>query len=97
MSNRTIAQNYLSVSGVLKPIYAIKNHNVNIRELTTESKLRINKFRVVYKLGNRDAEIVSMYLEATDDYRTLIFSNPTDSTRTIGIPIMNVISCERIN
>lgn len=97
MSNRTIAQNYLSISGVLKPIYAIKNHNVNIRELTTESKLRINNFKVVYKLGNRDAEITSMYLEATDDYRTLIFLNPTDSSRTIGIPIMNIISCERIN
>jgi hypothetical protein len=97
MSNRPISYTYLTISGVSKPIYAIKDYKVNLRELQTESKLRINKFRVTYKLGSLEEQIVTRYMQATDDYRTLIFSNPTDSTRSIGIPIMNIISCERIN
>ena len=97
MSNRTILYTYLTISGATKPIYVIKDYKVNLRELLTESKFRINKFRVTYKLGSGEEQMVTRYLESTDDYRTLIFSNPTDSTRTIGIPTMNIISCERLN
>jgi hypothetical protein len=97
MSNRPISYTFLTISGAVKPIYSIRDYRVNLRELQTESKLRINKFRVTYKLGSGEEEIVTRYIESTDDYRTLIFSNPTDSTRTIGIPIMNIISCVRLN
>lgn len=94
---REIASTFATASGIIKPIYAIKGHNVNVKELLIPRKLgKPDWYRVSYKLGWRTEELVTNFLESTDDHRTLIFVNPKDPTKTIGIPIMNIESCVRI-
>jgi D-alanyl-lipoteichoic acid acyltransferase DltB (MBOAT superfamily) len=84
-------------SGIIKPIYAVENHNVNLKELFVVAKYgKPNRYLVKYKLGWMDQEIIANYLDATTDNRTLIFANPNELSKTIGIPIRNIISCDRI-
>lgn len=84
-------------NGIIKPIYAVENHRVNLKDLFVVVKYgKPNRYRVVYRLGWSTQEIVATYLDSTDDYRTLLFANPNELTKTIGIPIMNIISCDRI-
>lgn len=94
---RKIIGSITAENGNIKPIYSIENHNVNLRDLFVVVKYgKPNRYRVVYKLGWVDQEIIATYLGATDDNRTLIFANPTEMSKTIGIPIMNIRSCDRI-
>lgn len=94
---RKIVSTILAENGSIRPIYAIENHNVNLRDLFTVVRYgKPNVYRVVYKLGWHDEEILASYLSATDDNRTLIFANPKELSKTIGIPIMNIRSCDRI-
>jgi len=94
---RKIIGSITAENGNIKPVYAIENHNVNLRDLFVVVKYgKPNQYRVIYKLGWHDEEIIATYLGATDDYRTLIFANPNQLSRTIAIPIMNIRSCDRI-
>jgi hypothetical protein len=94
---RQIVSTIFTEKGQLKPVYAIQGHNVNLRDLyITRSFGTPNRYQVVYQLGWHDEEITTTFLGATDDNRSLIFANPTDVSKTIGVPIMNIRSCVRI-
>lgn len=91
--SRTLAENGANV-----PIYAIEGHNVNLDELVQIKKHESAKlYKVVYRLGLTRQVIVSAFRESTPDFRTLIFVNPDNPSKTIGIPIMNIFSCEVVN
>jgi hypothetical protein len=94
---RSIQYHYLSEKGLSKPIYAIENHSVSISSLLTSQKYRPQHlYEVRYRLGWRECIIESAFIGSTENFRTLIFSNPENENKTIGIPIMNIISCSLI-
>ena len=94
---RRIIGTITAENGMIKPIYAVENHNVNLKDLFVVVKYgKPNQYRVVYKLGWSNQEIIATYLDSTEDNRTLIFANPNEMSKTIGIPIRNIISCDRI-
>jgi hypothetical protein len=82
----------------LLPIYKIENHNVDTNKLVVS--YYGNKpilYEVTYRLGINNFEtIVGHYVSATKDFRTIMFTHPTREGKTIGIPIMNIRSCERL-
>jgi hypothetical protein len=85
----------------LMPIYKIEGHNVNIKKLEEGRWNGVNNnvfFEVEYRLGQRMREtFVGSFIDATKDYRTLIFTHPTLPNMTIGVPIMNIYSCTRVD
>jgi hypothetical protein len=80
------------------PIYKIEGHNVNTSDLFPSQLGGVNiLYEVEYRLGQRGFEsFVGNYIDATKDFRTLIFTHPTLLNMTIGIPIMNIYSCKRV-
>ena len=78
-------------------IYKIEGHNVNVKDLEV-SKLGMSsiQYDVTYRLGIRGIESFrGHFIDATKDFRTLMFTHPTIVNQTIGIPIMNIYSCVR--
>lgn len=95
--SRRILYGVTTVSGNVTPIYAIEGHNVNLKELVTSRKIGMpSMYCVRYKLLWHTEEIVTTFIDHTEDFRTLIFTNPVNISKTIGIPIMNIISCEKV-
>ena len=75
-------------------IYAVANENVKISILKQHALMR-----VTYRLGERGTDTFeAKYIEATDEYRSLIFEHPTKGDgRKIWIPTNNIIELERVN
>lgn len=90
---RNVLYTYLSEKGEMKPIYTIENHNVSVGSLVSNRNI---EYEVRFRLGWKEKVIRTPFSFATDNFRTLIFLNPENDRQTIGIPIMNIISCSLI-
>lgn len=75
-------------------VYAVSNSVVTFSELKPYSYMK-----VTYRLGERSTEtFVGKYIEATANYRSLIFDHPTKGEgRKIIIPTNNILSLEKVN
>jgi len=82
---RKVVGTYLTSSGVKKDIYEVSNDNVDTSKL-----IQGQRYLVEYRLMNRLVSDFGVFLEGTPDFRTLIFTHPTEMFRTIGIPTMNI-------
>jgi len=82
---RKVVGTYLTSSGVKKDIYEVSNANVDTSKL-----IQGQRYLVEYRLMNRLVSDFGVFLEGTPDFRTLIFTHPTEMFRTIGIPTMNI-------
>ena len=75
-----------------KPIYKIKDHTVDIDKLAPGQL-----YQVKYNFArNKVFTIITEYQYATENHRTLVFTNPDRPEKTVGIPIMNIISCDKL-
>lgn len=72
-------------TGERKAIYEVFNPKVDTNKL-----IQGQKYLVEYRLLNRNVSDFCIYLDSTTDFRTLIFSHPTNHFGTIGIPTMNI-------
>lgn len=80
-------------------IYKIEQHSVKIKSILNRlSKPEAAKYRVKYLLRHTTEVVIEEYfISATKNFRTLLFTNPMkNEVKSIGIPIMNIISCEEI-
>lgn len=82
---RKVVGAYLTSSGLKKDIYEVSNSNVDTSKL-----IQGQRYLVEYRLMNRLVSDFGVFLEGTPDFRTLIFTHPTEMFRTIGIPTMNI-------
>ncbi len=82
---RKVVGTYLTSSGLKKDIYEVSNDNVDTSKL-----IQGQRYLVEYRLMNRLVSDFGVFLEGTPDFRTLIFTHPTEMFRTIGIPTMNI-------
>lgn len=82
---RKVVGTYLTSSGLKKDIYEVSNSNVDTSKL-----IQGQRYLVEYRLMNRLVSDFGVFLEGTPDFRTLIFTHPTEMFRTIGIPTMNI-------
>jgi hypothetical protein len=88
---RTIDKTSIAISGRIINIYKIEGLTFNPRKLVINGS-----YEIVYKLGSKEECIQSIYLNSTEDYRTLIFRSPHKEMGEIGIPSMNIISLEEL-
>lgn len=90
----------VAIDQKVMPIYKIEGHNVNLKELEAGRLVGLANnvvFNVEYRLGESGREsFTANFIDATQDYRTLVFTHPTLPNMTIGIPIMNIYSCTRV-
>lgn len=86
---RTIDKTSIAISGRIINIYKIEGLAFNPRKMYIN-----NSYEVVYKLGSKEEKIQSMYLNHTEDFRTMIFRSTHKEMGEIGIPSMNIISVE---
>lgn len=98
--NGVLEKFYVDVPVDHKPIaiYKIERHKVNVKDLEV-SRLGMNSvlYEVSYRLGISGYEtFIGHFIDATKDFRTLMFTHPTIANQTIGIPIMNIYSCVRV-
>lgn len=82
---RKVVGTYLTEGGNRKEIYEVYNPNVKVSKL-----VQGQKYLVEYRLVNKYVADFVVYLDSTPDFRTLIFTHPTEMFRTIGIPLMNI-------
>jgi hypothetical protein len=82
---RKVTGTYLTASGVKKDILEVFNPNVDTSKL-----IQGQRYLVEYRLMNKVVSDFGVFLEGTPDFRTLIFTHPTEMFRTIGIPTMNI-------
>ena len=82
---RKVVGTYLTEGGNRKEIYEVYNANVKVSKL-----VQGQKYLVEYRLVNKSVSDFGVYLDSTPDFRTLIFTHPTEMFRTIGIPLMNI-------
>jgi hypothetical protein len=82
---RKVTGTYLTASGVKKDILEVYNPNVDTSKL-----IQGQRYLVEYRLMNRVVSDFGVFLEGTPDFRTLVFTHPTEMFRTIGIPTMNI-------
>jgi hypothetical protein len=82
---RKVTGTYLTEGGNRKEIYEVYNPNVKVSKL-----VQGQKYLVEYRLVNKYVADFGVYLDSTPDFRTLIFTHPTEMFRTIGIPLMNI-------
>ena len=82
---RKVIGTYLTESGARREIYEVNNPNVN-----TDKLVQGQKYLVEYRLLNKEKSNFMVFLEGTPDFRTLIFTHPTEMFRTVGIPTMNI-------
>jgi hypothetical protein len=85
MSRKVIHTVLIEKTGLRKNIYEVNNPLVDTGRL-----VQGQKYLVEYRLLNKEKSNFMLYLEATEDFRTLIFQHPTEMFRTIGIPLMNI-------
>ena len=80
-------------------IYKIQNHNVNLRIIRQDGdSFKKTRYRVVYLLLHKiEMENIGEFIHASENYRTMWFTNPSHPEgKKIGIPIMNIVSCEKV-
>jgi len=82
---RKVVGTYLTESGARKEIFEVFNPNVDTSKL-----IQGQKYLVEYRLMNKLVSDFGVFLEGTPDFRTLIFIDPRETYRTIGIPTMNI-------
>jgi hypothetical protein len=82
---RKVVGTFLTASGLKKEIYEVYNPKVD-----TGNLIQGQKYLVEYRLMNKNVSDFGVFLEGTADFRTLIFTHPTEMFRTIGIPTMNI-------
>lgn len=83
---RRVISTYISRHGNPVAIYAIQGAVMRNKEVEVGSI-----YEMVYRLGIGDSYLKAELIMVTDDNRTLFFRNPDEPTKTIGIPIMNII------
>lgn len=80
-------------------IYKIQGHRVNLKEICEDKdSFRKARYRVTYLLLHSIEEVIEgEFIHASDNYRTMWFTNPKHPEgKLIGIPIMNIVSCVKI-
>jgi len=82
---RKVVGTYLTSSGIKKDILEVFNPNVDTSKL-----IQGQRYLVEYRLMNKVISDFGVFLEGTPDFRSLIFTHPTEMFRTIGIPTMNI-------
>lgn len=82
---RKVVGTYLTSSGIKKDILEVFNPNVDTSKL-----IQGQRYLVEYRLMNKVVSDFGVFLEGTPDFRSLIFTHPTEMFRTIGIPTMNI-------
>lgn len=82
---RKVIGTYLTEGGNRKEIYEVSNPNVD-----TDKLVQGQKYLYEYRLMNKVKSNFGVFLEGTADFRTLIFTHPTEMFRTVGIPTMNI-------
>jgi hypothetical protein len=82
---RKVIGTYLTEGGNRKEIYEVYNPNVK-----TDKLIQGQNYLVEYRLMNKVVSDFGVFLDSTPDFRTLIFTHPTVSFKTIGIPTMNI-------
>lgn len=91
--NRTIIDVVTSRHGNSVNIYAVENPEVRLSALKPYTMMQVS-----YRLGIRSTHtFTGKYLEATADYRSLIFEHPTKGEgRRIFVPTNNILSLSNI-
>lgn len=89
---RKVTGTYLTTSGVKKEIYEVFNPNVDTNKL-----IQGQRYLVEYRLMNKMVSDFGVFLEGTPDFRTLVFTHPTELYRTIGIPTMNINNLTKVD
>lgn len=84
-------EQYLATD-VKKAIYEIDNPNVK-----TEKLVAGMRYLIEYRFRNRLVSDFGVFLQPSAGYRTLWFTHPTDITKTIGIPTMNIINLTELD
>lgn len=87
MSRKIIHTVFIEKTGEKKPIYEVSNPKVD-----TDKLIQGQKYLVEYRLLHRNVSDFCVYIDSTADFRTLIFTHPTNYFGTIGIPTMNIIN-----
>jgi len=84
----------LSRHGNLVNIYAVENDRIDISNLLPNTLMNVS-----YRLGQNQVDIFqSKYLDATQDFRSLIFEHPTKGLgRVIIIPTNNILVLDKVN
>jgi hypothetical protein len=85
MSRKVIHTVLIEKTGLRKEIYEVYNPKVDTSKL-----VQGQRYLVEYRLMNRNVTDFGVFLEGTADFRTLIFTHPTEMFKTIGIPLMNI-------
>ena len=79
-------EQYLATD-VKKHIYEVDNPNINTNKL-----VQGQRYLIEYRFRNKAVSDYGVLLQSSKDFRTLWFTHPTDVTKTIGIPLMNIIN-----
>ena len=84
----------ISRHGNLINIYAVENEHIDMSNLRPNTLMNVS-----YRLGQNQIDIFqSKYLDATKDFRSLIFEHPTKSEgRVIIVPTNNILSLDKVN
>jgi len=84
----------LSRHGNVVNIYAVQNDRIDIGSLRQNTLMDVS-----YRLGQAMVEVFqTKYLDATADYRSLIFQHPTKGEgRVIIVPTNNILSLDAVN
>ncbi len=83
---RRVISTYISRHGNPVAIYAIHGAAMRNKEIEVGAI-----YEIVYRLGLGDNYLKAELIMATDDNRTLFFRNPTEPTKAIGVPVMNIL------
>ncbi len=91
--NRTIIDVVTSRHGNPVNIYAITNSAVTFSELKPYTTMEVS-----YRLGERSTHTFeARYIEATANFRSLIFEHPTKGDgRVIIVPTNNILSIAKV-
>lgn len=84
----------LSRHGNVVNIYAVQNDRIDISNLIHNTLMDVS-----YRLGQTMVEVFqTRYLDATEDFRSLIFQHPTKGEgRVIIVPTNNILSLDKVN
>ena len=84
----------ISRHGNLINIYAVENEYIDVSNLRPNTLMDVS-----YRLGQSMIDVFqSKYLDATKDFRSLIFEHPTKGEgRVIIVPTNNILSLDKVN
>lgn len=84
----------ISRHGNLINIYAVENEHIDISDLRPKFLMDVS-----YRLGQTMVDVFqARYVDATKDFRSLIFEHPTKGEgRVIIVPTNNILSLDKVN